>query len=122
MTEEPETKIEVTEPEAPSEVAAVNGADVWPRVLPLRKPIKAYGNELKELKFREPTGKDIDAAGNPVLFALYENIPKIHFEAKAMTEMMSRLANVPRSAIEQMHPKDWNNAAWVLAGFFTPDL
>jgi len=121
MTEDNETKIEVTEPEVPPE-EAVNGIAAWPRVVPLRKPIKAYGNEINELKLREPVGKDIDAAGNPVLFALYENVPKIHFEAKAMSAMMSRLANVPASSIEQMHPKDWNNVAWVLAGFFTPDL
>jgi hypothetical protein len=39
-----------------------------------------------------------------------------------MTLMMAHLAGVPPSTIRGLHPKDWNNGAWMLANFFMPDL
>jgi Phage tail assembly chaperone proteins, E, or 41 or 14 len=92
-------------------------------VIKLRKVIIANGDEVMELSFREPTAADIERTGNPVnvdMFATGD--PKLTFEAKAMTQMMSLLAAVPPSTIRQMHPRDWNTAAWSLANFFIPDL
>ena len=96
-----------------------NGADI---TVALRKAIIANGEEVKELKFREPTAGDIDRSGNPVELDMFSDPPKIKFDAKAMTAMMAALAAVPPSTIKQMHPKDWNTAAWQLAGFFMPEL
>ena len=101
------------------ETQKVNGADI---TVTLRKMIIANGEEVKELKFREPTAGDIDRAGNPVLLDMFSDPPKITFDAKAMTTMMAALAAVPPSTIKQMHPKDWNTAAWQLAGYFMPEL
>lgn len=94
-----------------------------PLVVALRKPIIANGDEVNELKFREPTAADIERVGNPVnIDMLSGDTPKLTFDAKAMTAMMSVLAAVPPSTIRQMHPRDWNSAAWTLASFFMPDL
>jgi hypothetical protein len=100
----------------------VNGEPVWDGKLVLRKRVIANGEETNEIKFREPTAGDIERVGNPVLVGMYENSPKIHFDSSIMTQMMARLAGVPPSTIRSMHPKDWNNGAWLLANFFMPDL
>lgn len=103
------------------ETPKANGA-VSPIVVPLRKSVIANGDEVMELTFREPTAGDIDRVGNPVLIDPFGDRPKYSFDSKLMTSMMSVLAAVPPSTIKHMHPKDWNNAAWLLLGFFTPDL
>jgi Phage tail assembly chaperone proteins, E, or 41 or 14 len=91
-------------------------------IVPLRKTVIANGDETRELVFREPTAGDIEYCGNPVDIDLAADPPKISFNAKSMTAMMSRLALVPPSTIRQMHPRDWETIAWKLAPFFLPDL
>lgn len=95
-----------------------------PIVLVLRKPVQGGdGEEVKTLKFREPTGGDIERIGNPVLIdMLGSDTPRISFDAKAMTAMMAMLAAVPPSTIRALHPRDWNTGAWQLVRFFMPDL
>jgi Phage tail assembly chaperone proteins, E, or 41 or 14 len=101
----------------------VNGqANGWDGTLKLRKEVVANGEKVTEIKFREPTGGDIEKIGNPITMAMYENNPKIHFEGQTMTAMMAHLAGVPPSTIRALHPRDWNNGAWILAHFFMPDL
>lgn len=104
------------------EAPKANGA-VAPLVVLLRKPVIANGDEVKELTFREPTAADIERTGNPVNIDMMSgDTPKVTFDAKAMTQMMSLLAAVPPSTIRQMHTRDWNTAAWNLASFFMPEL
>ena len=92
-------------------------------VVKLRKPIKANGEELSELKFREPTAADIERCGNPVNIDFQSgDSPKMTFDAKSMSAMMSTLAAVPPSSIRQLNTRDWNSAAWNLASFFLPDM
>lgn len=112
------------EPKNGANAEKVNGSPAPAELLiVLRKPVMAHGDEIKELKFREPTAGDIERCGNPVNLEFdEERRPKMLFEAKAMSAMMSTLAAVPPSTIRQLHPKDWENAAWNLAGFFMPDL
>jgi hypothetical protein len=110
-------------PEAKQEAKPVNGAVAAELVVTLRKSVIAHGDEVKELKFREPTAGDIERCGNPVnIDFISGEVPKMTFDAKAMSAMMSQLAGVPPSTIKQMHPRDWNSAAWSLASFFMPDL
>jgi Phage tail assembly chaperone proteins, E, or 41 or 14 len=107
------------------EVKKVNGAEVsTDLVIPLRKKVIAHGEEIQELRFREPTAGDIEACGTPVMIDfLTGEQPKMTFETKAMFAMMSRLASVPPSAIKQLHPKDWGYAALALAHrFFIPEM
>jgi len=100
-----------------------NGAADGPLKVTLRKTIQANGEEVNELTFREPTGGDIEKAGNPVIVDVFSgDTVKLTFDEKKMTQMMSRLANVPPSTIRMLHPKDWNSIAWQMVHFFTPDL
>lgn len=88
----------------------------------LRKAITAHGEEVMSIEFREPTGADIENYGNPVNIDFASSPPKISFDERKMAQMMAGLAGVPPSSIRQMHPKDWNTAAWSVAGFFVPDM
>lgn len=115
----------MAEQETPKvETPKVNGTDLSQLSITLRKPVHSGdGGEVTELKFREPTAGDIEIVGNPVILDLIGNeLPKVNFDSKSMTQMMARLANVPPSTIRQLHPKDWNTAAWMLTNFFMPDL
>ena len=94
-----------------------NGAQVtndW--IYKLRKPLMAHGDEIAELKFREPTGADIEACGSPIIFNLYaaEGEPKTRVEPRVMFSMMSRLASVPPSTIRSMNAREWEYVANVL--------
>ncbi len=113
----------MSEEKKPEEQAKVNDSEPFLGLPILRKPIQASGEELTQLKFREPTAADIEACGNPIIMdVIGHETPKIVFDTKVMTSMMARLAAVPPSSIRQLHSKDWNSAAWVLANFFVPDL
>jgi hypothetical protein len=94
-----------------------NGAQTNEFILKLQKPIIAHGDEVSELKFREPSAADIEACGSPIIFNLYaeEGQPKTRIDHKNMFAMMSRLAAVPPSTIKQMSAMQWEYAANVLA-------
>jgi len=108
---------------AAQEPPPTNANGAWNGKLPLRTEVPSGGGDnVKEITFREPTASDIERIGNPVLVELYEARPRMHFDTRVMTAMLAHLANVPPSTIRKMHPKDWNNAAWMVANFFMPDL
>ena len=86
----------------------------------LSKPIQAHGDEITVLRWREPTGGDIERAGNPVYLDFSGEKPSITFNEKKMAAMMSLLAQVPPSSIRMLSAKDWNAVAWKLFRFFTP--
>jgi hypothetical protein len=86
----------------------------------LQKPIQAHGEEVRVLRWREPTGGDIERAGNPVYLDFSGTNPTITFNEKKMATMMSLLTQMPPSSIRQLTAKDWNAVAWKLFRFFTP--
>ena len=77
----------------------------------LSNPVKAHGEEVSELVFREPTATDLVAYGSPWLMSLAIN-------ETAMEKMMSALANVPPSTIKQLTAREWNAIAWELVARF----
>jgi Phage tail assembly chaperone proteins, E, or 41 or 14 len=90
----------------------------------LAKPIQAHGEEIKVLRWREPTGGDIERAGNPVYLDV-SAVPTggaatMTFNEKKMAGMISVLCQIPPSSVRQMTSKDWNAVAWKLFRFFTP--
>ena len=101
----------------------VNGA-MWPMVIKLRKKVQGGdGEEVDELKFREPTASDIERCGDPVTIDfMSSDTPKLTYNEKSMSAMMSLLANVPPSTIRKMNTKDYENAKIMLTGPFMPDL
>jgi len=91
-----------------------------PRTHKLASPIQAYGNEVTEIVFRKPTGMDIVQQGNPVIFDPISDPPRITFDERKMTAMISALAKIPVSSVQQMDPRDWVACAWMVAPFFVP--
>ncbi|MGX1151450.1 phage tail assembly protein [Bradyrhizobium ottawaense] len=108
-------KLEAVADEAPPQ-------QIKPLTFKLRKPVDAHGEKISEITFREPTGADIEAAGLPVNIDFSFDPPRIEFDARKMSAMMSVLAAVPPSTIRALAPKDWSTCAWGLASFFIPDL
>jgi hypothetical protein len=99
-----------------------NGAAApWNGQLPLRKKVIANGEDVLELKFREPTGGDIERIGCPIVLSVFEAQPKPIYDGAIMTMMMAHLAGVPPSTIRQLDPRDWQNGAMMLFHFFVPD-
>jgi hypothetical protein len=87
--------------------------------LKLRKPIKAHGEEIAELTFREPTGKDIREIGVPFALASGGDGEGVAvFNSSVIARYVSRLANVPTSSVDQMSAIDWRNAMAIVNGFF----
>jgi hypothetical protein len=103
----------------------VNGAATpLSLVVKLRHPIKAHGEDLDELKLREPTADDLEKIGNPVITKpFHEGEPEITFDEQKLTIMISTLAAIPPSSVKQLHLKDRGKTGWLLAAnFFMPDL
>jgi len=92
--------------------------------LPLRHEVaNGNGGMMSEIVFREPTALDIERIGNPVMLEfLNDGKWKPVFDTRIMTAMLANLAKVPPSTIRAMHPRDWQNAAYLLANFFLPDM
>ena len=109
-------------PQQPQATSKANGAaQPWNGLLPLRKKVIANGEEVDELKFREPTGGDIERIGCPIVLSVFEAQPKPIYDGAIMTLMMAHLATVPPSTIRQLDPRDWQNGAMMLFHFFVPD-
>jgi hypothetical protein len=88
----------------------------------LQKPVQAHGEEVRILKFREPTGADIERCGLPVrfIYMMETGSIEVQTDGKAMTQMMSLLAAVPPSTIKMLTAQDWVTSSWVLQRFFQP--
>lgn len=87
---------------------------------PLKKKIEAHGEELSELKLREPTALDIIEVGNPVRLDGTNNT--IFHDDRKMQGMIARLAGIPPSSVAQLAPNDFVAMAWALTPFFGAGL
>lgn len=88
----------------------------------LRTPILINGEPSNQLVLREPTGRDIELNGLPVMLDFSKDPTGVVFDEKKMVAMIAGLGGIPPSSIRSMHPKDWATVAWQLASFFVPDL
>ena len=87
----------------------------------LTKPIQAHGDEVMMLRWREPTGGDIERVGSPVqLMPTGDGGMTIGMNERKMSAMISVLAGIPPSSVRMLTAKDWAAVAWKLFGFFTP--
>ncbi len=80
----------------------------------LRKPITAHGEDIQELKLREPTGEDIEKCGYPL--AIGEG--KAYPIAESVSKLIARLAAIPPSSVKQLAVADYQAAMGVVLGFF----
>jgi hypothetical protein len=85
------------------------------RTLTLTTPIDAHGEALSALTFRPLTVEDFDRVGYPIRMGgdgTYEPIPD------RISELISRLAAIPRSSVTQMSVADWHDALGLIVSFF----
>lgn len=62
----------------------------------LSKPVKAHGNEIKELSFREPTAGDLRG------IQLAIGPGGLGFETDAIIDLAAKLADVPPSSLDKL--------------------
>lgn len=85
----------------------------------LTKAIQAHGKEIKELEFREPNGGDVAACGFPFKFTVNDDgTQTITPEAAAITQLISRLGNIPLSSARALSFGDWMSAMGAVFDFF----
>jgi hypothetical protein len=104
---------------SPAELPSLE-MDQWPIVIKLiYKPIRNNsGEEIKEVKLREPRAGDINRNGNPIRV---NNDGDLIIDERKMTYMIGALSGVLVPFIEDMDPRDWNSCAYRLRRFFLPD-
>lgn len=105
----PAPEAEVKAPTRPKEIT-----------IDLDTPVQAYGDMVKKLTFRRPTGGDIMQLGDGYPINIDWQTGRVTPNPKVMGEMMAILANVPPSAIRSMDANDWSTCAHALMGFFPP--
>jgi hypothetical protein len=86
----------------------------------LTKPIRAHGEEVRYLSWREPSAADIERSGNPIIIDFFGDKPNLSFNEKKMSAMISDLCGIPPSSVRQLTASDWNAIAYKLVRFFIP--
>lgn len=86
------------------------------KTFPLDKEIQAHGEEVTELKLRDPDGEDVEACnGLPYFIGEGE---AIMINPKVAMKYVSRCAEIPMGSVRQISPGDLNNLFWWISGFF----
>lgn len=84
--------------------------------LPLSKPIKAHGEEISSLTFRDMTGEDLLDVGSAPF--MNDEKGRIHMNFAVTGDYIVRLAGIPPSSVKQMAPADIMAAYAMVARFF----
>ena len=80
----------------------------------LTEPIKAHGQELEEITFKEPTGEEIMVCGYPLQIADGSAIPI----TTAIGKYISKLTGIPPNAVKKLHRNDFAKCTEIVLGFF----
>ncbi len=91
-----------------------------PATVTLSKPIEAHGEQVSKLEIREPTGRDLRVHGNPfrlVMATKDGQDPYPVFDAAVCAALLSELAGIPPSSVDQMSMIDTMNAQYAIFGF-----
>jgi hypothetical protein len=81
----------------------------------LSKPIKAHGRELSELTLRPLTGRDLRICGAPFKVGMRGEEGIV--DTQAVSSLISELASVPISSVDQLVGVDWFACWGVIQGF-----
>ena len=90
----------------------------------LADPIKAHGEEIETLQLREPTAGDLVAAGgDPFVITNMDKLeegaaPEFKWDNNVVCNLLSRLADVPRSTILAMTGGDLYRLKFQMTGLF----
>ena len=81
----------------------------------LSVPVKAHGEDVSFLEFREPTSKDLLELGTPMTFT---GGGDVRLDLSVVGKYVVRLAGITAKSLEQMKPVDLMKCAQVVSGFF----
>lgn len=85
----------------------------------LKKPIKAHGEEIDALSFREPTTEDIIEIGLPTLIISGEGgAVGVEIRQNVIAKYISKLAAIPLSSVKSLSLADFSAASGEVMGFF----
>jgi hypothetical protein len=85
-------------------------------------PIMAYGEEVKVLKIRKPTGADLLRIGNPIKIGMFSEPPTIDYDFPKVIAMVARLTNIPSPSLEKLSTDQMVALAITISPFFMPTL
>lgn len=83
----------------------------------LKRPIKAHGDEVTTLVFREPAGDDIIACGYPLQMS-GDGQGTFTPLAGVIAKYIARLGNIPPSSVKSMSAPDFNACMMAILPFF----
>lgn len=88
--------------------------------VPLSKPIKAHGDDVSELTFREPTTEDVIELGLPTLIIPGADGQSTGVEIRqpVVARYVSRLAAIPMGSVKALSLKDFSLCTAAVMGFF----
>lgn len=88
--------------------------------LKLEWPVESFDQEIAELTFRKPTGKDLRACGFPfiILTAGDDEQGGVLPQAGPIAKYVTRLAGVSMSAVDKMSVNDLFQATQIIMDFF----
>lgn len=86
----------------------------------LISPIKAHGEEVSEITLRDIATKDIMEVGLPTLMIPSADGKSVGVEIRqqVIAQYVIRMAKIPRSSVESLHPADWGKCQEWCMGFF----
>lgn len=96
-----------------AKLAGFEAADV----IHLSQPITAHGEELRELRLRRPTVKELREAGAPYLILNVGTGSGVVPNYDACGRLIEKICNIPPSAVDQLDPADFDEACLRLMGF-----
>jgi hypothetical protein len=86
----------------------------------LSKPLKAHGETVNDLDFREPVTKDVIELGLPTLIipGADGESTGIEVRTKVVARYISRLAAIPMGSVEALSLHDYSACTGAVMGFF----
>lgn len=90
-------------------------------IIKLTRPIEALGEEITELKLREPEMEDLEKCGDPMIIIPDESSVdgvSIKFNTAVITALIARLADIPRGSVRKMCIADYSTTRGVILNFF----
>ena len=94
--------------------AQMNGRQ-QPVPVALLQPIKAHGRDVSELTLRPLTGKDLRICGAPYRIGRAGDEGIV--DSQAVSAMISELAGIPISSVDQLSAADWFACWGAIQGF-----
>lgn len=91
-----------------------------PAVVKLGEPIQAHGSTMHELTIRPPVGKDLRVAGYPFRIAGGGEKSEMVTDAAVVSRLISDLAGIPLSSVDQMQAADWQACMSAVSIFLAP--